>query len=306
MHKNLSAGPASGPDPSDGSGRISDLAVTVLVDNRTESADLMAEHGLSLLVEFKEDGVRRQVLLDTGQTGRVLGHNLTWMEKHLRDLAAVVLSHGHYDHVGGLPMLLGRLKRPVPVLVHPELWGIRMADGPALRSIGAGFDPIGLAAAGARVIAASGPVPLFHGVLTTGSIQRREPLECSRNFSRLVDDKIIDDQIADDMALVIDLKSEGLVVLTGCCHAGVINTIRHVRDMTGNHRIKALIGGLHLAGAGPDRMRSTLACLAEASPEWVVPLHCSGREETLFLRRHLGPCVIEAGAGRRFDLSSRT
>ncbi len=280
---------------------IEKLSVTIVVNNCVKLSGLWGEHGLAMLVEWRDQGREGRILLDTGQSGMLL-HNLDVLKVELDRLEAVMLSHGHYDHTGGLLDLLARLNRRVKIVVHPEFWGQRLAWGDPPRSIGSGLDPEVVAERGGDVAASAEPLRLHQAIFTTGSVPRREPLEISRGFLRERNGELTDDQVEDDMSLAVDLGEEGLVVCTGCCHAGLINTVEHIRAVSGNRRVKAIIGGLHLLNASPERLERTAAYLAELKPEIVAPLHCSGLEATSYLSGKLGGAVRFLGAGQTIDL----
>ncbi len=221
-------------------------AVTVLVNNFVkEATPHLGEHGFSLLLDFTlADGRQGQALLDTGRSGDVLVKNLADLGQNLDRLLAVILSHGHHDHTGGLPKLLERLGRRVLVVAHPGIWGMRLYDQPALHAVGVPFPRAAAEALGAEFCLAADPVRLEPGLLTTGEIPRREPLEEPVGFHRAVDGVYQAEQVTDDLSLVLDLgEEEGLFLLTGCCHAGLVNTLAHARRSPAAARSRACWAG---------------------------------------------------------------
>jgi 7,8-dihydropterin-6-yl-methyl-4-(beta-D-ribofuranosyl)aminobenzene 5'-phosphate synthase len=173
---------------------------------------------------------------------------------------------------------------------------LRINTKPTLRSIGADLK-LAQIKEQAEVVPAAEPVYLSEHILTTGFIERQEPLEENTSFTREKNGLLVKDDITDDLALVVDLGTEGLLIVTGCCHAGIINTVRHAIKLTGNQRIHTIIGGLHLIGASPERLRRTTEFLKEIHPQKIVPLHCSGLKETCYLRETLGDSVELVGTG---------
>lgn len=281
---------------------IEKLTITILVNNYLNETEVLGEHGLSLLVSFSASGLRKKILLDTGRTEGVLMANMETMGISLDDLMAIVISHGHYDHTGGLLSLLRSLGRPIPVIVHPDALATRINTNPYFRSISPRLTPSDIERAGGDMIAASNPIVLFEDILTTGCIERCESFEQNDSLLRVRNGELVNDEVLDDLALIINLGEGGLFLVTGCCHAGIVNTVRHATRLTGNTKLKGIIGGLHLMGANDDRLSRTVDYLKELTPEIVVPLHCSGQEESCFLRQSLGEIVKFMGTGEELPV----
>jgi 7,8-dihydropterin-6-yl-methyl-4-(beta-D-ribofuranosyl)aminobenzene 5'-phosphate synthase len=276
---------------------IESAKVTILVNNFLEESEYWAEHGLSLLISFFENGVEREILLDTGQSGDVLVHNLNTLGISLDRLRAIVISHGHYDHIGGISGLLRFLGRPTQVILHPDIWGPRINTKPHTRNIGTKLTFEEIERQGGKIFASSAPVFLNEQLLTTGTIPRKEVEERNHSLQRIINNKLVNDEIIDDLALILNLGPRGLFILTGCCHAGIINTIKHAIQVTGNNKIKGVIGGLHLHDADEERLSKTADYLKEIKPDLIVPLHCSGLKESFYLQQFIGPSVVFSGVG---------
>ena len=273
------------------------IEVAIIVENFCGKSGLRGEHGLSLLFDCTVDGERHQVMLDVAQTEEVLMANIKAMNRDMGSLRALVLSHGHYDHTGGLLAFLKSLPSPIPVVLNADIWGPRLLTQPFLKYIGVRCTPEEVTAAGGRIIPAQTSAPIFAGVMTSGTIPRREPTEAHTPFSRMMNASLVEDVIQDETSLIFDLGEEGIIVATGCCHAGVVNTVSHALKITGRKKIKTLIGGLHLAGAAPERLTRTASFLQEKGLETVIPLHCTGRNEIHKLTEMLGDKVKLAGVG---------
>ncbi len=269
---------------------MKDCRVTVLMDNRAKSG-FAAEHGLSLWIEA--DGIK--LLLDTGQSGACVD-NAAAMGIRLAEADAVILSHGHYDHTGGLPDVLPQMKAP-DVYLHPDALHTRFS----IRKGGA--KPNGMPAAamaaleGVRVSGCHWvrqPVRLSRRIGLTGPIPRETAYEDTGGPFFLDAKGAHPDSIADDMAIWIETEG-GLVVCTGCCHAGLINTLQAVCTQRPGLPVRAVIGGLHLVAASDTRMRQTVDALRAMDVQQLIPLHCTGEAAVERLRNELGECVCTTG-----------
>ena len=272
------------------------IQVTSLADNYVERGDgLLAEHGFCLLVSARG----RKTLLDTGQTGICLS-NAARLGIDLGDLRTVVLTHGHYDHCGGLPSVLERVG-PAEVLAHPAAFAPKYArrSGGRDRYIGLPYDKEELTRKGARLRLTPQPQEIGPHLLSTGIVPRAAAFEDSDSSLWIkTHGKWEPDRIDEDQALVVRTM-EGLVVLLGCAHAGVINTLRHAMSLTGDDRIRAVIGGLHLASASPERIGRTIAALQEMEVGQVVACHCTGFAARMRLHAALGERFVNGAVGLR-------
>ncbi|UCH34960.1 MAG: MBL fold metallo-hydrolase [Armatimonadota bacterium] len=268
--------------------------ITILVDDRVSQGEgLLAEHGLSVLVEAGDD----RVLFDTGQTGICL-RNAARLSVRLDGLRAVVLSHGHYDHCGGLVPVLKRLGR-LDVIAHPDAFARKYArrsmNGD--RYIGVAADVDALTRAGAIMRLESQPVEISRGLVTTGPVPRVTAFErVESHFYVKTTDGWRPDHLEDDHALVVR-TGNGLVVVLGCAHAGPINTVRHAMAVTGDERVRAVVGGLHLSSAADERIEKTVNALRELGVGQVVPCHCTGSTAKTRLRAAFGERYAEGGVG---------
>ncbi len=272
------------------------MRITILVDN-AGAAGLRAEHGLSLWIEARG----RRILFDTGQ-GNALRGNARGLRAPLERTDTIVLSHGHYDHAGGLAGVL-KLAPAARLIVHPSALFPRFSlpAGKPPRSIG--FPPSALSAClrarPGQIIWATRPVFIARGVGVTGPIVRRTAYEDSGGPFYLDTGGREKDPFADDQALWIESPA-GVIVCVGCCHAGLVNTLNQVRRTTGARRIRAVIGGFHLGAAGQDRLRRTADALGALSPELMAPCHCTGEKAVRVLRKALGEAVVSVRAGSTF------
>ncbi len=244
---------------------------------------LIAEHGLSLLVEVSKGELKRKVLMDFGYTEEGVLRNLELLGVNLKSIDMLFLSHGHRDHYAALINVLKSIGRPIPVYVHPDAFNERLFTFPDGDTIGPWqLKPKDIEEAGGVVVASKNPIPLAPGLFTSGEVKRVTDFEKPMEVSKRVKDGLYeDDPILDDQALIVNLEGKGLVVIAGCAHAGIINTIRHAMEITGENKLYAVVGGFHLSGAEASILDKTLEELRKLSPELIMPMHCTGFQATL-------------------------
>lgn len=274
-------------------------------DGRLPIDSYLAEHALCLLLTATAGAERHQLVLDAACTPVALPHNLRFGQVELDGVAEVVISHGHEDHMGALAQLLRETGAGTRVYVHPGAFHspryYRTDDGELL------LEPVfkrdRIASAGAEVVETPGPAFAGEGVfLITGRIPRRTAFEKALPGSMmLVDGRMVPDPIIDDQAVVVRLRDHGLVVLTGCAHAGVINTVRYARELTGCDEVWAVIGGFHLAGVPfQPALQPTIEALAEIDPRLIIPMHCTGVEAKALMHRRFPEGTLISGVGSTF------
>jgi 7,8-dihydropterin-6-yl-methyl-4-(beta-D-ribofuranosyl)aminobenzene 5'-phosphate synthase len=257
------------------------MRIVILSDNVAGPRGLLGEHGLSLWLET----CSCRVLFDTGQ-GLALEHNADALGIPLARADVVVLSHGHYDHTGGLAAALSG-RRGLPVYAQPEATSSRYARrGGMTHEVGMPDSARQALTERGAFRSSKAPMEVCGGVRVTGFIPRRTDFEDEARTFSLDASGREPDPLADDQAVFVETPM-GTVVLLGCAHAGVVNTLRHVVSLTGGP-IHAVIGGMHLRAAGPERIESTVRALAELGVERVVPCHCTGLPATAALVRELG------------------
>lgn len=272
---------------------MDELRVTVLADNTAGARGVWAEHGLALLVETRS----ARVLFDTGQSGAVLVHNAEAMDIPLGDLRAVVLSHGHYDHTGGLPDLLRRTGG-IEVHAHPRVFARKYRgsrDRPSAE-IGAPYTERAVIEMGAILRLAGEPVWLADDILLTGEIPNSVSFEdVPRDFLVERGGELVTDFLRDEQAMAVR-TSRGLAVILGCGHPGVINTVNHCRRLAGAE-VCAVIGGMHLETVSPTRLHLTIQALLELGVERVAPLHCTGFGARAEMACRMKEVFVTAAAG---------
>jgi 7,8-dihydropterin-6-yl-methyl-4-(beta-D-ribofuranosyl)aminobenzene 5'-phosphate synthase len=273
---------------------------------------LRAEHGVSMLVTVVRDGRHETLLFDTGVSPDGVLHNLEVLERRLDDVRALVLSHGHTDHTGGINGLLARYARwRLPILVHPDAFRLRRQVAPN-GEITNLIPPSrqDLAREGIELVVEQGPSFLLEQcVLITGQIPRTTEFEKGMPTQQALVDGAWqpDPWIHDDQAVVMHLRGKGLVVLTGCGHAGVINTLLEARRLTGVEEIHAVIGGFHLTGAIFEPIIApTVAALKQIGPKVLVPQHCTGWKAQVTLAHELPEAYTPNSVGTTLVLEAET
>jgi 7,8-dihydropterin-6-yl-methyl-4-(beta-D-ribofuranosyl)aminobenzene 5'-phosphate synthase len=270
-----------------------------------------AEHGFSALVSVRRGARRSTLLFDTGVSPDGLAANAELLGIDTGDLLGVVLSHGHFDHAGGfdgLARLRGR--SGLPLTVHPEIWtrrrlalpGRQPFDMPTL-SKGA------LEREGFQVIERRQPSLLADdSILITGEVDRTTDFEHGMPPAHQAWDGQSwehDAKVIDDQALVVNVRGQGLVVLTGCGHAGVVNIIRHAQRLTGVDQLHAVIGGFHLSGpAFEPVIEPTVAALTKLAPTLIVPGHCTGWRAQHALAQSLPDAWVQTSVGTSYQIAA--
>jgi len=295
-------------------GETADVEITILVDNcadllvrstdtvkRFTDAPLLAEHGFAAMVNLKAAGLR--ILWDAGVTGNGLIENMARMKIRPASIDKIALSHGHGDHTAALTnvikamdllakpkkwerdataedMLQWAKGRHVSLIVHPaafrERWGTQKDGsryGPVLPPPRAEWE-----AAGAQIILAEGPSQLGPGCWTTGAVARQSFETAGISSKRLyrAGDSFLPDLVEDDQAMVINVRDKGLLILAGCAHSGILNTVNYARQISGVNAVWAVIGGFHLAPATGADIQRTVDGMKAFSPKLISPSHCTG------------------------------
>jgi 7,8-dihydropterin-6-yl-methyl-4-(beta-D-ribofuranosyl)aminobenzene 5'-phosphate synthase len=304
---------------------IENARVTCLVDNSVDvllpsteiakraqlrddwnSRPLLAEHGFSAFLSLEINGRQRKVLFDTGLDQHTASHNAGVLDLDLAECEMVVSSHGHIDHTGGLIDMKQKIgQRRIPLLLHPYAFRNRFAKFPNgtvfnLRPPNRSL----LSDSGYAIQEETGASLLIDdSLLVTGQIPRTNNFEkgMSVHFSELDGRLEPDPLIEDDQAIIFSLKDKGLVVITGCAHAGVINTVSYAKELTGEDRIYAVIGGMHLTGGLFEAIiPRTVEELEKFKPKFLIPCHCTGMRAVWSIINRMPDSFIQNSVGTAY------
>ncbi|MCK4274333.1 MAG: MBL fold metallo-hydrolase [Dehalococcoidales bacterium] len=274
-----------------------EIKITTLSEN-TAGPGALGEWGLSMLVEA--DGMK--ILFDTGG-GIAAVHNAELMRVDLAAVDRMVLSHGHYDHTGGLLEVLRRAGGK-EIIAHPDVWARKYGslDNTPKRYIGIPFVREALEVMGTTFNLSREPVKLSEHVMTTGEIPMLTDYEVVEKYLCVMEgDEMKQDPLDDDLALIIDTEF-GLVVILGCAHHGIVNTLTQAKKVTGKELIYAAIGGTHLVHASKERLEKTAAALQEMGVQYLGASHCTGFNASAYLAREFGDRFFQNNAGTRLTL----
>ena len=260
---------------------VSTLKLTFLIENTVYKSKLIGEHGLSVLCEgVTNQGIDFKYLFDTGPSPIGIKNNIKRLRVNLKDLDAIIISHGHYDHTGGLLEILNTdFDKKIDLVCHPNALIPKYArQQSTLRNIGLPFDPE-LIKNNEKInlILTKEPHYFSKCVFSTGEIERKNGFEnVPERFRTLYQGKEVKDNIRDDQSLIFMLDT-GSVVISGCAHSGIINTLNKVVNLANNKKIVGLFGGFHLVSANMDVLQRTLIELKKFDIDFVSPCHCTGQ-----------------------------
>ena len=271
---------------------------------------ILAEHGFASLITVTEGDNSRSMLFDFGFSEHGAAFNAEALSADLTRVEAMALSHGHLDHVGGLGALVAKTGRTdIPLVLHPAAF-----RNPRFNKISdefkvyfPAFTREGAERVGAVVVATEGPYAMLDDTaLFLGRIPRRSEFEHGApNLYCTIDGQEQPDPFDDDSAMVFHIKGQGLVVISGCAHAGVVNTVWHAREITGVAEVMAVMGGFHLSGMDADTViRPTIQALKTIDPTYIVPTHCTGRQAIQMIEKEMAGSFLLNMSGTRLTFAA--
>ena len=304
---------------------VNHFTMTTLVDNYTDllledgrfvkrcsrvrkdgkrRSPLLAEHGLSFLFEIEDDLEKHLIMMDFGLSNIAVPNNLSALEMNLDEVETFMISHGHHDHIGSLKEVLSAIPEPKEVIVHPDAFTEErmhiFPDGtripiPSLKRTQ-------LESLGCPIVEITAPRLLANGHMATlTNIPRVTDFEKGIPTAYFkVGNEIFKDDIRDDQGIVVNVKGKGLVIVTGCGHSGIINTILYAQQITGVHEIFAVIGGFHLSGSYfAPVIPPTIEEMRKFSPSVLVPTHCTGWKAMTAFEREFPDAFILNSVGAK-------
>ncbi|MCW4011097.1 MAG: MBL fold metallo-hydrolase [Candidatus Bathyarchaeota archaeon] len=267
----------------------------------------LAEHGFSMLIRTLSDNKPESILFDAGGSPETAVENARRVGLDLKEVECIVLSHGHYDHFGGLISVVKEIGRSgIPIIVHDDMFksrGSAYPDG-AVRKY-TDF-PTEAQLSPARLVSTKKPFLVAHNkVCVTGEIPRETSFEKGfmRHRALTNGEWQPDPAVLDDRGVVLNVKGKGLVVLSGCAHAGIINTVNYAKQITGIPEVYAVIGGFHLAGKENEkRIEQTINELKRINPKLVVPCHCTGWKAMCALSQEMPDAFVWNSVGNLYEV----
>ena len=288
-------------------GELNSLKITVLTeDSVLYESHYLGQHGVSFLLEGAKGSDVMRILVDVGQNSQALLSNMKLMNISPSIIDAIVLTHCHYDHTQGVAKMLKEIgRRDIQVIAHRDIFRLNFVTEPYLRHVGImpGDSREEIEKAGGSLLLTKDPVKLMSGITTTGEVKRQTDFEQVGIALKTIEGgEVVDDQMLDDISVVANVNGKGLVIVTGCSHAGIVNIARHAMELTGCEKIEGIIGGLHLVDASDVRIKRTSEELAKLNPKWICVGHCTGFKAQVELYLAFGERFSPLQTGMQFEI----
>ena len=279
------------------------------IDGKVKADTFLAEHGLSLLVSVWQGEEKHTILFDTGYSKVGVLHNLAQLGLNIEDIEVIVLSHGHMDHTGSLNAILDKIPGTIPLVLHPGAFVYprytRQPNGskniwPQTLTRDA------LAQKNVKIVESKTPTLIADGmIMVTGEVERTTSFE--KGMPNALVEKngdIVQDPIMDDQAIVMKLDGKGLVVISGCAHAGIVNTLAFAQKTIGEQSIHAVLGGFHLSGPFFEKIHDeTIQGIKKMDPDVIMPMHCTGLKAINRFQKEFPSSFVLNSVGSKMTLS---
>lgn len=261
--------------------RLKRLKITVIAEDSVGyNTPYLGQHGISFLLTAEREGVARNILVDVAQDPAALIENISRMQIAISCIDAVVLTHCHYDHTRGVAKILREIGgKDIPVIAHPDIFRTNFISDPYLRSIGImdGDRREDIESSGGILYLTGNALEIMPGLISTGEVERITDFEeVGMSLFTIENGQVKGDLMKDDISVVANVRGKGLVIVTGCSHAGIVNIIQQSIKLTGTKKIHGIIGGFHLIEASEERIQKTALALKKFNPDWVYAGHCTG------------------------------
>jgi len=289
---------------------VKSVKATTLADNVVYDGRLLGQFGFSAHLEIKDHkGKKHSIIFDTGAKKSALLYNIKALKLDLSQLECIILSHGHHDHTSATAELIKRAKRKVKVIAHPNAFLAKFKIEKGKRrhhGIPQGQRKTDILRVGGQVVETTHPIEVIPGVLTSGEIGRVTPFEkiTWKNVT-LIDGKQVRDRVLDDQALFINIERHGVLVLSGCAHAGIINTLQSAMEVSETKKLYGFIGGTHLIRPNENRLRETIRRLKQFGLQLISPAHCTGHKSIATINQAFPEAFVLNYAGRTIDTAKK-
>ena len=263
-------------------GIVDKLKIVSLIENSPKyDSYLKGCNGISFWLEITSGDIHRNILLDVGPVAEPVIYNAKKLNLKLSDIDMIVLSHCHFDHTAGLAGVISEIGHEVPIFGHPDIFRPNFTLKPEFLNYAmvAENRRENIEQLGGYFILTKSAIELIPGFMITGEVERSTPFEETGGVSCFTIDtegNLIPDRLKDDYSVVINLRNKGIVIITGCGHAGPINIIKHSMKISGVDKLESVIGGFHLLQAGEERIDLTIEEFKKFKPNWIAPMHCTG------------------------------
>jgi 7,8-dihydropterin-6-yl-methyl-4-(beta-D-ribofuranosyl)aminobenzene 5'-phosphate synthase len=287
---------------------VDKLSVTIIAENSVlHRTPYWGQHGISILLEAYKNNVKRNILIDVAQNPEALLHNMNLMNISPSTIDTIVLTHCHYDHTQGIVEILKRIgKKDLPIIAHPSIFRLNFKVNPYLRHVGVtnSDSKNKIEENGGTLYLTNDPLQIMPGVITTGEVKKQTDFEevGTNDYKTITYDyKVIEDKMLDDTSVIANLKNIGIVILSGCSHAGIVNIVKHSIELTGINKIAAIIGGFHLIEAPIERIKKTVEALSKFDIDLISAGHCIGFEAQVELYNVFGQKFLPLHTGMKFE-----